>query len=125
MKQSGFISREFREEKGTRQGHKRAAGNFKTYINPCLISSNESKLGFNIGPNCITAVCIADDTYVLSDDLRKLQAAINIISHYGKRYRLTFGPDKTKVTVTGSAQDMMYYKNIPFWKLVGEYITTL
>ena len=60
---------------------------------------------------------------MLSDDPRKLQAAINIISHYEKRYRLTFGPDKTKVTVTGSAQDMMYYKNIPFWKLDGEYIT--
>ena len=87
MKQSGLISREFREEKGTRQGHKRAAGNFKTYINPCLISSNDSRLGFNIGPICITALCIADDTYVLSDDPRNLHAAINIINHYGRRYR--------------------------------------
>ena len=122
MKQSGFISREFREEKGNRQGHKRAAGNFKAYINPCLTSSNSSMLGFNIGPFCITSVCIADDTYVLSDNPRKLQGAIDIISHYGRRYRLTFGAEKTKVTVTGSVHDMNYYKNIPFWTLNGDYL---
>ena len=34
MKQSGLLSREFKEEKGARQGHKRAAGHFKAYINP-------------------------------------------------------------------------------------------
>ena len=122
MRQSKLLSREFREEKGNRQGHKRAAGNFKTYINPCLTSSNSSQLGFNIGPICITSVCIADDTYVLSDDPRKLQAAIDIISHYGRRYRLTFGADKTKITVTGSVHDMNYYRDIPFWTLNGQYI---
>ena len=122
MRQSKLLSREFREEKGNRQGHKRAAGNFKTYINPCLTSSNSSQLGFNIGPICITSVCIADDTYVLSDDPRKLQAAIDIISHYGRRYCLTFGADKTKITVTGSVHDMNYYRDIPFWTLNGQYI---
>ena len=122
MRQSGLLSREFREEKGKRQGHKRAAGNFKTYINPCLTSSNSSQLGFNIGPICITAVCIADDTYLLSDDPRKLQAAINIISHYSSRYRITFGAEKTKITVTGSVHDMNYYRDIPFWTLNGHYI---
>ena len=122
MKQSGFISREFREEKGSRQGHKRAAGNFKAYINPCLTSTNDSYLGFNIGPICVTSVCIADDTYVLSDDPRKLQGAINIVNHYGRRYRLVFGADKTKVTVTGSAHDMAYYREIPFWTLYGDFL---
>ena len=122
MRQSRLLSREFREEKGTRQGHKRAAGNFKAYINPCLTSSNSSQLGFNIGPICITSVCIADDTYILSDDPRKLQAAINIISHYSSRYRLTFGAEKTKITVTGSVHDMNYYRDIPFWTLNGHYI---
>ena len=63
MKLEGHLSREFREEKGNRQGHKRAAGNFKAYINPCLISTNQPSLGFNIGPFCVTSVCIAYDTY--------------------------------------------------------------
>ena len=93
------------------------------YINPCLEAANSSNLGFNIGPHCVSALCIADDTYVLADDPRKLQDIINIVGYYGKRYRLMFGADKTKVTVTGSKHDIKYYKDIPIWSLNGENIT--
>ena len=123
MKQDGKLSREFTEFKGSRQGHKRAAGHFKTYINPCLNAANSSNLGFCIGPICISAVCVADDTYVLSGDPRSLQGLVNIIGHYGKRYRLTFGADKTKVTVTGSKHDILYYQDINIWTLYGEKLT--
>ena len=117
------LSREFHEFRGSRQGHKRAAGNFKAYINPCLDAANSSNLGFNIGPHCVSSICIADDTYILSDDPRKLQDIINIVGHYGKRYRLIFGADKTKVTITGSKVDMQYYSDINIWSLYGEKIT--
>ena len=106
MKQDGKLSREFREYKGSRQGHKRATGHFKTYINPCLTAANSSQLGFFIGPICVSAVFIADDTYVLSGDPSSLQGLIDIIGHYGRRYRLIFGADKTKVTITGSQHDV-------------------
>ena len=122
MKQQGKLSRVISEHKGQRQGHKRAAGNFKSYINPCLTTTNSSQLGFWIGPICVTCLCVADDTYVLSGDPRKLQAIINIVAHYGKRYRLRFGADKTKITVTGSRQDMSYYKDINLWSLGGATI---
>ena len=120
FKQDNMLGREFREYKGNRQGHKRAAGHFKSYINPCLEAANSSNLGFWIGPICVTCICIADDTYVLSGDPRQLQAAINIIGHYSKRYRVIFGADKTKVTITGSKQDIMYYKDVNIWSLNGE-----
>ena len=120
FKQDNMLGREFREYKGARQGHKRAAGHFKTYINPCLVAANSSNLGFWIGPICVTCICVADDTYVLSGDPRQLQAVINIIGHYSKRYRVVFGADKTKVTVTGSKQDIMYYKDVNIWSLNGE-----
>ena len=123
MKQDGKLSREVREFRGSRQGHKRAAGHFKTYINPCLTAANSPELGFFIGPICISAVCVADDTYILSGDPRHLQDIINIVGHYGRRYRLIFGADKTKVTVTGSKQDMMYYNDINIWSLYGEKLT--
>lgn len=123
MKQDGKLSREIREYKGSRQGHKRAAGHFKSYINPCLTAANSPELGFFIGPICISAVCIADDTYVLSDNPRSLQSIINIIGHYGRRYRLIFGADKTKVTITGSKHDMQYYNDINLWTLYGEKLT--
>ena len=109
-KQNDKLSRRFSEEKGNRQGHVKASGHFKAYINPCLQSLNDSKLGFYIGPICITAVCVADDTYVLSNTKSGLQSALGIVSHYGKRYQLRFNADKTKVVVTGSKPDMRFYK---------------
>ena len=119
VKQNGKLGRQFSEFKGSRQGHKRASGHFKSYINPCLTAANSSELGFWIGPICVTCVCVADDTYILSGDPRQLQGIINIVGHYGRRYRVVFGADKTKVTVTGSKQDMMFYKDINIWSLDG------
>ena len=117
-----MIGREFKEHKGQRQGHKRSSGHFKSYINPCLTTTNSSNLGFWIGPICVTCVCFADDTYVLTGDPRKLQDIVNIVGHYGRRYRINFGPDKTKVTITGSKQDMLYYKDINMWTLNGKQL---
>ena len=122
IKQSGKLGREFREYKGARQGHKRASGHFKNYINPCLVAANESELGFWIGPTCVTCLCVADDKYVLSGDPRQLQGIIKIVEHYSKRYRVTFGADKTKVTITGSKQDMSYYSSINLWTLDGVHL---
>ena len=79
-----------------------------------------AELGFWIGPVCVTAICVTDDTYVLSNDPRKLQGIIEIVGHYGRRYRLVFGADKTKVTITGSKQDMLYHMDINMWSLYGE-----
>ena len=59
----------------------------------------------------------------MSNDARKLQGVIDIVGHYGKRYRLTFGADKTKVTVTGSKIDMQYNADTGFWSLYGEPLT--
>ena len=80
MKQDGLLSRKFREHKGNRQGHVCASGNYKAYINPCLLALNNSNLGFSIGPICITAVTVADDTYLLSSTPRGLQGALDIIN---------------------------------------------
>ena len=119
LKQNGKLSRKFTEFKGNRQGHVRASGNFKAYINPCLTSLNSSQLGFNIGPICTTAVCVADDTYVQSGSVRGLQGALDIVSHYGKRYQVNFNAGKTKIVVTGSKIDMQYYKDTKPWHLNG------
>ena len=36
---------------------------------------------------------------------------------------MVFGADKTKVTITGSKQDMLYYKDINMWSLDGKPLT--
>ena len=122
VKMGNKLGRQFESFKGNRQGHVRAAGNFKAYINPCLLAANSSNLGFYIGPYCITAVCVADDCYVLSECARRLQGAIDIVGHYGRRYRVIFNPSKTKAVVTGSKHDMDYYRDIKMWKLYDEKI---
>ena len=42
------------------------------------------------------------------------------MGHYGKRYRLIFGPDKTKVSITGSNHNMQYYEDTKPWSLYGQ-----
>jgi hypothetical protein len=80
MKLEDKLSRRIKEYKGNRQGHVRASGHFKVFINPCLLSLNSSDLGFQLGPICTNAVCVADDTYLFSNSPSGLQGALNIIS---------------------------------------------
>ena len=101
IKHKNLLSRKIVEQKGNRQGHVKARGHFKVYINPYLLSLNSSNLGFNLGPICSSAVCVADDAYIHSDSPSGLQGGLNIISHYAKKYQLKFNAEKTKVVVTG------------------------
>ena len=122
IKNKGKLSRRFRESKGNRQGHVKASGHFKAYINPLLNTLNKSGLGFQLGPLCITTVCIADDAYVLANSPSKLQSALHIVSHYGKRYQLKFNVDKTKIVTTGSKIDMNFYQETQPWTLAGDTV---
>ena len=56
----------------------------------------------------------------MSGSPRGLQGLVNIVGHYGRRYRLIFGANKTKVTITGSKHDMQFYKDNNIWQLYGE-----
>ena len=122
IKHRGKLSRKFSEWRGNRQGHVQADGHYKAYINPCLETINRSDLGFHIGPICVGATCCADDTYLLSDSTSGLQGALNIASHYARRYRVVFNGSKTKAVVTGSKHDMEYYKQTKPWTLNKERI---
>ena len=84
IKLAGKLSRRFREWRGNRQGHVRADGHYKAYINPCLNAVNRADLGFHIGPICVGATCCADDQYIQSDNPSGLQSSLDIVSHYAK-----------------------------------------
>ena len=116
------ISRKVEEHKGNRQGHVRASGHFKVYVNSCLMSLNNSKLGFEIGPHTVTVVCVADDAYLLASSPSSLQAALDIIAHYAHRFQLKFNASKTKIVVTGSKIDMAFFKATTPWRLNGEVV---
>ena len=122
IKQDGKLSRTFTEYTGNRQGHVKASGHFKAYINPCLEAISSAGLGFQIGQFIVGAECCADDLYIQTDTKSGLQAAIDLVCHYARRYRVTFNADKTKIVVTGSKLDMDYYQQIKPWTLNGEKI---
>ena len=82
---NSFESRNFSEHTGNRQGHVKAAGHFKAYINPCLNSLNQADLGFHIGPIAVGTESCAEDTYLQSDSVSGLQSALDVVTHYAKR----------------------------------------
>ena len=67
----------------------------------------------------MTAVSVADDTYLCAGSPSALQAALNIVSYFGKKYRIIFNADKTKLVVTGSRIDMEYCRKVSHWTLDG------
>ena len=125
LKMKDKLSRRVIEEKGNRQGQVRASGHFKVYVNPALLSLIGTNLGFHLGPLNITVVCVADDAYLLSSSPSGLQAALDIMSHYARRYHLQFNAGKTKIVVTGSKVDMAFYKDTTPWSINGEKISVV
>ena len=57
IKMEGKLGRKFTTYKGSRQGHVKASGHFKVYVNPCLTALSESNLGFNMG-SISTLLCV-------------------------------------------------------------------
>ena len=51
-----------------------------------------------------------------------LQAALDLISHYARRYQLRFNAEKTKIVITGSKHDISFYKDTSPWTLNGEVV---
>ena len=64
----------------------------------------------------------ADDVYLITDNQIRLQCLLDIVSHYGLRYRVKYGASKTKITVVGSEIDKSYFSDTLPWKMGGERI---
>ena len=108
---NGKLSQPFEEILSVGQGRVRSSDHYLRYINPCLDTLDESELGLMVGNICITADGVADDVYAMTDDPIKLKAIISLLEEYSRKYRVPFGKGKTKIVVTGSKQDMNYYKD--------------
>ena len=114
---NGQLSRRFSENLGVIQGSIRAADHYKIYVNPLLDTVDSANLGVWLGPINVGSSACADDEYLMSDSPSRLQELLNIAAFYGKMYRVSYGPSKTKVTVVGSDVDMKYYADVSPWKL--------
>ena len=109
IKMEGKLSRKISATLGVKQGNMKSSDNYKIYANPLLDALDSANLGVQLGPvNCGFSSC-ADDQHLMTDSQSKMQALLDISSHYAKMYKVSFGADKTKITVVGSKANMTYY----------------
>ena len=120
---NGYLSRSIEEFTGCKQGNIKSSDHYKIYIGPLLEAIESAALGVWIGPINVSQSACADDEYLLTDSQTKLQAMLGIAEFYGKKYDVTYGASKTKITVIGSEIDMKYYAELTPWRLNGMQVT--
>ena len=119
IKMNGQLSRPITETLGVKQGHIKSSDHYIAYNGPVLDNLENVALGVWIGPVNTGVTGVADDDFLMSDDPIKLQGLIDIAEHYGKRYRITYGASKTKITVSGSEIDRQFYSDTAPWTMDG------
>ena len=125
IKMNGQLSRNISETLGVKQGRNKSSDHYKLYVAPLLDTLDTAKLGVWIGNINVGVSGVADDIYLMTDSQTKLQAQLDIATHYGKLYRIQYGASKTKVTIVGSEIDMTYFHDVSPWKMGDEVIETV
>ena len=118
----GKLSRSIEETLGVKQGRNKSSDHYKIYIAPLLDTLDAANLGVWIGSINVSVSGVADDVYLMCDKQTKLQAQLDIASHYGKMFRIKYGATKTKVTVVGSEVDQNYFSDVKPWIMDGEVV---
>ena len=107
---------------GVKQGRNKSSDHCKVYIAPLLDTLNSANLGVWIGLINVSVSAVADDIYPMTDKQSKLQALLDIASHYGRKIRVKYGADKTKVTVVGSEVNIGYFQDVKPWTMNNEVV---
>ena len=92
------------------------------YIAPSLEMLDSADLGVWIGPINAAVSCCVDDVLVMTDNQDKLQCLLDMAKFYGDMYHVKCGASKTKITVSGSAIDRNYFKDVLPWSMDDEKI---
>ena len=122
IKMNGQLSRNISETLGVKQGRNKSSDHYKIYVAPLLDTLDTAQLGVWIGNINVGVSGVADDVYLMTDSQTKLQAQLDIATHYGRMYRIQYGASKTKVTIVGSEVDTNYFQDISPWKMGEETI---
>ena len=122
IKMNGKLSKEIFEEKGVKQGQIKSSDHYKIYINPLLDMLDSANLGVWIGPVNVGHSACADDVFIMTDTQSKMQALLDLAEHYGQKYEVIYGADKTKITVIGSDIDRRYYSDVSPWKINDQIV---
>ena len=82
---------------GFEQGGINSGDYYKLYNNTQLKSAQSSCLGVNIGSSTVSAIGLADDVALVTDDIDNLRLLARLTETYCSNYRVKLVPDKTKL----------------------------
>ena len=99
VKWNGYVSNEFQEKQGIRQGGLTSADAFIAKTDPLLHKLNVQPDGFKLGCTNIGAIMVADDLAIASPTRNGLQTLINVAEQDASRERYSFNEKKTKVQI--------------------------
>ena len=82
---------------GVRQGDTLSPTLFNIFINDLIDDVNSLNLGVSIGNRKLSILLYADDVVLLADTESELQAILNKVSEWGKKWRIKFNNSKSKI----------------------------
>ena len=85
------------DQTGFEQGGINSGDYYKLYNNIQLKTAQSSGLGVNIGSSTVSAIGLADDVCLASDDIDNLRLLATLTETYCANYRVKLVPSKTKL----------------------------
>ena len=105
-----------KDKLGVEQGGINSDRLYKLANNKELIVTQQSDLGLHLGDVHCAGVGQADDVFLLSDDIHKLQCILQLAMDYANEYHVEMVPEKTKLLCyTPRGQDLDTY----YWRVVS------
>jgi hypothetical protein len=85
---------------GVKQGGILSPFLYNFFINDLIVKIDNIKLGLNFFDILnLSIVNFADDTFLLSDNLKNMQTMLDICNDYGIEYNITYNPKKTYLII--------------------------
>ena len=98
-----------KDQLGVEQGGINSSEFYKIYNNEQLSTAHHSGLGVTVMNEVVAAICQADDTVLVSNDVRQLQLLLQLSLAYCEKYQVRLSASKTKLLVFGK-DDSDYVK---------------
>ena len=93
------------DTKGLEQGGLSSSDLYKMYNNEQSDTAQRSGLGVSVFDEIISAIALADDTVLVSDDIIHLKLLLFLTIQYCNKYSVKLVPDKTKLVAFSIAEN--------------------
>jgi hypothetical protein len=99
VKVGSKLSREFRIKQGVRQGCPLSPTLFNCFVNELIVSLGALGVGVQVGHKRIDGLLYADDVVLLAESPETLQAMINKVDEFSRKWRMELNLKKSEVMI--------------------------